>query len=228
MTKLRVAFIIVTSVILAGAVSLLCYAFLIQKESSSLLRDLRALNVGRSTSADAEQFVEDHHKFFESKNCEQSKCQYNFAIQNRWLAALHLEPSAQFYAGITVENGMVTRFGASLIRSMDIYPTFQGSAGMAQKYVELPEHFAQLGHYGSPTPIGKPYLEMVLDSHADPSQQQRAFAFSFRCLTKLGGGCDLPCDYLPLAWQDWKTQLQTGGFPMSDFDQAYPNNKRCQ
>jgi len=33
------------------------------------------------------------------------------------------------------------------------------------------------------------------------SQRQHAFAFSLECFTKPGGGCDLPCDYLPLAWE---------------------------
>jgi len=68
----------------------------------------------------------------------------------------------------------------------------------------------------------------MLDSHASSEQRQRAFVFSFRCLTKIGGGCDAPCDYLPLAWNDWKADLQKGGFPMDQFDQVYRRQSHCK
>jgi len=86
----------------------------------------------------------------------------------------------------------------------------------------MPDHLAKEGHYAFPTPIGKPYLHVVLDRHATDTQRQHGFAFSFKCFTKPGGG------YLPLAWRDWRADLQNTGHPMGDFDRAYPNNQRCK
>jgi hypothetical protein len=60
--------------------------------------------------------------------------------------------------------------------------------------------------------VGKPYKKVLLDSHALPVQRKHAFAFSFRCLTKPGAGCDLSRDYLPDAWQDWREDLRDRGF----------------
>jgi hypothetical protein len=197
----------------------------IQKDASNLLDELTALRVGRSSREDAERFAQHHSKFLTERVCQNSTCNYTFVITNQWLSALHLEPNAGFRAGITVENGTVIRIGAGLARTMDIYPTFNASAGMVEEFAEMPERYGQEGHYGFPTPVGKPYLKVVLDSHANEVQRQHAFAFSFRCLTKPGGGCDLSCDYLPLAWKDWRADLQPT-FP--NFDGVYPGSECCR
>jgi hypothetical protein len=218
----------VAILILAGLLLPMLYAWRIQHQASRLLDDLLTLSVGAASRDDAERIVRLHRNLLANQNCQNAKCEYTFKVTNRWLSALHLEPDAQFRAGITVENGTVVRVGAGLMRSMDIYPTFNASAGMVEEYAEMPKFHSGEGHYGFPTPIGKPYLRVILDRHADAVQKKHAFAFSFKCLTKPGGGCDLSCDYLPLAWRDWSADLQTTGFPMSDFDQAYPNNKRCK
>lgn len=226
--KPRTIFGAVAAATAAGTIMLLFYGWMIRREASSLLNDLTALSVGRSSQDDAERFVQRHHRFLDHRDCDKKTCQYSFAITNHWLSSLHVEPEARFWAGITVDSGTVTRVAASLMRSMDIYPTFRGSAGGVEEFAEMPEHLAKEGHYGFPTPIGKPYLHVVLDRYAADMQRQHAFAFSLKCFTKPGGGCDLSCDYLPLAWQDWKADLQKTGFPMSDFDRAYPNNQRCR
>jgi hypothetical protein len=113
---------------------------------------------------------------------------------------------------------------------MDIFPSFSASAGMVDEYAEYPEYLsrrrAPLPHYGFLTPVGKPYLRVVLDSHAPSIQRQRAFNFSVNCLVKPGRGCDLPCDYLPAAWQDYK-RLEEGEDP-DLFNQHYPNSSRCK
>jgi hypothetical protein len=75
-----------------------------------------------------------------------------------------------------------------------------------------------------PTPIGKPYLLVAIDAKSTPEQRRRACAFSLICLVKPGGGCDLPCDYLPLAWKDWESELASAG----DFGEHYPNRSRCK
>jgi len=212
----------------ALAISLLCYAIVIRSQAEELLKDLTALTVGKSAEADAQQFTERHKRLFTSRTCEKDYCVTGFTVRNRWLSAVRLEPLAEFYAEFTVRNGKVTRIHAKLARSMPIYPTFDASAGLVTERVEYPPQLAgRQGHYAFPTPIGKPYLYVELDSQASAVQRKHAFAFSFRCLVKPGWGCNLSCDYLPLAWQDWKLELQDSGFPMSDFNEHYPNNARC-
>ncbi|HSY91971.1 MAG TPA: hypothetical protein VK812_11410 [Candidatus Binatus sp.] len=212
----------------AAGIALSCYALVIKSQAEALLRDLTTLTAGKSSEAAARQFTERHKRLLTSRACERDYCVTGFTIRNRWLSALRLEPQAKFDAWFTVKNGKVTEISASLMRSMPIFPTFSASAGMVTEYAEYPPHLAgRLGHYAFPTPIGKPYLAIDLDSEASPIQRKRAFAFSFRCLVKPGWGCNLSCDYLPLAWQDWKAEVRDSGFPMSDFNTLYPNNARC-
>jgi len=174
--------------VLVGIILLWLYGLGLQKEASSLLADLSALRAGTSSSEDAERVAKFHRKFLAKRDCQNAICEYSFIITNRWLSSLYLEPDAEFRAGITVEKGTVTRIGAGLLRTMPIFPTFNASAGMVEEYAEMPERYAQEGHYVFPTPIGKPYLHVVLDRHAGTVQRQHAFAFSFKCLTKPGGG----------------------------------------
>jgi hypothetical protein len=211
--------------IAVSTISIWLYGWMIRREASSLLNDLTALRVGTASLLEAERVAQYHRKFLTERDCRGGKCNYTFVVTNRWLASLHIEPVAQFRAGIDVENGTVVRIGAGLMRTMDIYPTFPASAAMSDEYAEIPEHYGREGHYRFPTPVGKPYLKVVLDRHADAVQRQHAFAFSFTCLTKPGGGCDLSCDYLPLAWKDWRADLQPT-FP--NFDGVYPGSERCR
>ena len=229
--KPRYIFATVGALLVILAVTLCLCQWRLQQEARSLLSDLTTLNPGTSSSADAERLVTRQRRFLTNKDCKENSCKYWFEIRNRLLAALYLEPPAGFFGSITVKNDTVVQIGAGLSRSMPIYPSFGASAGSAEEYAELPKWYARYahgGHYSFPTPVGKPYLRVMLDSHASHEQRQHAFAFSFRCLTKIGGGCDAPCDYLPLAWIDWKADLQKGGFPMDQFDQVYRRQSHCK
>jgi hypothetical protein len=212
-----------------GAVVLGCYALFIKAQAESLLKDVATLRVGKSTESEVEQVERKHRRYVVSHESTDEVAITTFKVQNSWLAALKLEPLAWFGTSVSVKSGHVCCISAWLMRSMNIYPTFTASAGMVEEYAEYPEYFSRLGlhHLDFPTPVGKPYLRVVMDSHVSTSQRRRAFSFSFRCLIKPGGGCDLPCDYLPLAWQDWKASLQGRGFS-DDFDRRYPKSLRCK
>jgi hypothetical protein len=219
----------IIAVIISMGIVLGCYGWVIRAEAQSLLRDLTALRPGKSTEADAQHFFEKHKALCSNRTCEHDYCVTSFEVKNGWLASLRLEPYAEFYVSYTVEHGQVSGVRAILDRSMPIYPTFSASAGIVEEYAEYPSYLAgRLKHYSFPTPIGKPYLNVRLDSHATRLQRQRAFGFSFRCFVKPGWGCNLPCDYLPAAWQDWKAELHDTGFPMDYFNKSYPNNDRCR
>jgi hypothetical protein len=214
--KLVVALIVVVG---AGGIILACYAVCIRSEAQGLLKGLTALTVGRSTESDVQQFTRRHSGIFVSHRCYENVC--SFGVRNTWLSALRLEPLAEFNVAVSVKDGRVNRISAWLARRWKIFADLPETAGMVDEYAELPRE-----HYGFPTPVGKPYLRVELDSQASAEQRHRAFASSFRCLVKPGWGCNLSCDYLPLAWQDWKMKVRDSGFPMSDFNRHYPNNAR--
>jgi hypothetical protein len=209
-----------------GATVLGCYALFIKSQAESLLKDVAALTVGSSAEADVRQLERSHKRFLFSEQCKDGTCFVTFKVGNKWLSALRLEPKAEFGADVIVQDGIVHGIEVWLLRYMPIFPTFGASAGDVWEYGEYPKYMSHMAHYDFPTPVGKPYLKVVLDSHASQRQRQRALDFSFRCLIKPGWGCDLPCDYLPLAWQDWKASLQ-GGPLWNDFNQDYPKSARC-
>lgn len=211
----------------AGAVFLSCYALFIKAEAESLLRDITALTVGSSTESDVEQLTRKHSRYFVSRESHDGLATTTFMIKNTRLSGLRLEPAAWFGASVGVKSGHAYHIRAWLMRSMDIYPTFGASAGIVDEYAEYPPYERSSEHVQFPTPIGKPYLRVQLDSQASSIQRLHAFSFSFTCLIKPGGGCDLPCDYLPLAWQDWKASLQERGFA-DMLNQYYPNSARCK
>jgi hypothetical protein len=207
---------------------LACDALVVKSEAEGLLKDLVALRVGASTGVEARQFYKKHMRllFEVSSPCDDDNCSRIFQVQNRRLSALRLEPPAKFNVSVSVKSGTVDSISASLFRHMPIFPTFDASAGMVREYARYPQNMLDRGHYGFPTPVGKPYLAVRLDSQATPEQRRHAFAFSFRCLVKPGWGCDLPCDYLPLAWHDWQVQLRETGF--TSFNEYYPKSGRCK
>lgn len=228
MTWLRIcaAFLIL---LVALAVGLLCYGLVIKRNAQSVLGDVSELRIGKATAADVQRVVQRQRSHVASQHCEGEVCKVEFEVDNRWLAALRLEPRAAFHVGVIVNAGAVIQINATLARAMPIFPTFPASAGLVYEYAEIPRASVgdQEGHYLFPTPVGKPYLKVVLDAEASSLEHTHAFGFSFRCLVKPGWACDLPCDYLPKAWQDWKHQIKGAGFPMSDFNRSYPNNDRC-
>jgi hypothetical protein len=212
----------------AGTAVLSAYAYVIRSQAESLLKDLTSLRIGVSTDSDVEQVIQRHRRFVTGQHRDQSSFSTAFKIQNTWLSALRLEPQAWFDAGVIVENGRVSQISASLFRVMPIYPTFEASAGMVVEYARNSSNHVPSPHYYFPTPVGKPYLRVELDSQASALERRHAFDFSFRCLTKPGGGCDLSCDYLPSAWQDWRESLKSSGLGPEVFYEHYPKSTRCE
>jgi hypothetical protein len=214
--------------VVAGIIVLTCYAFVIRYQAESLLKDVSSLKVGVSTAADAQGVIQRHRRHILGGSRDDHSFATAFQIRNTWLSKLSVEPPSWFNASVAVENGKVEQIGASLFRSMDIFPTFGASAGMVvQDAGDATLQTRPSAHYEFPTPVGKPYLRVELDSYASPVQKQHAFDFSFRCLTKPGWGCDLPCDYLPSAWQDWEDSLKGSSLYPDIFYQHYPKSSRC-
>lgn len=202
---------------------LVVYAGILQMQAAAILKGVYALKVGHSSRDDVEQMASRIDRGLWSKECEGGRCDFGFSIYNTWLHRMRLEPIALFQAEVTVEKEIVQRIHVSLMRDTGVYPTHP-SAGKVTEYVEYPDSDWRWKAYEFPQPIGKPYLDVHLNHHATSEQRQRAYAFSLTCLTKPGSGCDLPCDYLPLAWKDWIPTWENK--PL--YTPYYPTRARCK
>jgi hypothetical protein len=211
----------------AVLVVLTIYGLVVKTQAESLLRDLTSLRVGVSGEAEVRRLVQRHRSYAVDQRRDDHRLYTEFRIENRWLSTLRLEPPASFIASVNVQDGKVIRIFAGLFPEMDIYPTFGASAGMVEEDLETSRrHEHEPFHYYYPTPVGKPYLRLQLDSAASEIQRKHAFDFSFRCLTKPGWGCDLSSDYLATAWQDWRESLKGSDLYPTIFYEHYPKSTR--
>lgn len=207
------------------------YAFVIEASARSLLTDVYTLKVGSSSVVDLEQLAARHRHILREHACNTQNCTMAFEICNTWLYRMKLEPIARLRVDLEAEGGKVNHILVMLSRDTRVFPT-SPSAGITEEYHKVPVRLAMpsnLPPYWFPTPVGKPYLWVALSSQASEVQRQHAYAYSLKCLIKLGGACDLPCDYLPLAWHDRQANLEKSGpFGAEGFGPYYPNRKRCE
>ena len=208
---------------------LFVYAFAIRQTARSILKDVYALRVGVSSTGDVERLVARHKNALRKRHCEPGRCSTVFEVYNTWLYRLKLEPIARFFVDVEERDGIVAYIMIDLSRDTRVYPT-SPSAGSIEEYERLPDRMLKFSKppYWFPTPVGKPYLNVVLTNQASASEREHAYAFSLACLIKPGGGCDLPCDYLPLAWRDWQSELEKEGFGAEGFGPYYPTRGRCK
>ena len=216
----------VALVVVLLAVGLAVYAFAIQFEAKSILKDVSGLRTGVSTTRDVQAIAARHKHALRDEHCEPGKYSVSFQVYNTWLYRLKLEPLAGFWAHVEAEGEAVSSIKIMLSRETNVFPTFP-SAGITEEYSAMPDRVSVSTPYSFPSPVGKPYLEVVLTGQATPIQREHAYAYSLKCLIKPGGGCDLPCDYLPLAWQDWQAELEKEGW-VGGFGPYYPNRSRCR
>ncbi len=215
-------------ILLVGAFGLAIYALAIQASAKSILKDISALKVGVSSVAEVEALAARHRGALREQYCDNQKCIVSFEVSNTWLSRLKLEPVARFHASVEADDGTVKFIEVMLWRDTNVFPT-SPSGGITDEYLKAPEHMGDApATYWFPTPVGKPYLRVALTTQALAAQREHAYAYSLECLVKPGGGCDLPCDYLPLAWHDWQAELEKQGFGIGGFGAYYPNRNRCR
>jgi hypothetical protein len=205
---------------------LVIYGLTIEAAARSILKDVSALTVGTSSMQQVDAVSSRHQSWIQDKRCDGPKCFVAFEVYNTWLYRLRLEPLARFRASVTTSDGIVDLIHVELSRDTRAFPT-SDSAGITTEYLTYPVEIRRLGSasYWFPTPVGKPYLRVSLTAKADSLQRQHAYAYSMTCLVKPGLGCDLPCDYLPLAWRDWEAELIKAGW--DGFGGHYAMRGRC-
>jgi len=211
-----------TLAVVAAALAL--YALFIESTAKSILKDVYALRVGESSVSDVKALADRHRGVVSQYQCDEEKCFIKLQVYNTWLHRFRLEPLARFQAVVEAKSGKVDYISVALERDTRAFPT-SNSAGMTEEYLTPPRLYADRAPYWFPTPLGKPYLRVAMTTEATPVQRQHGYDYSLRCLTKLGGGCDLPCDYLPLAWHDWETRVEQDGWAFGSY---YPARNRCR
>jgi hypothetical protein len=221
----RYALTLTALLIALAAIGLAAYAIVIKAQAQAILLDVSQLRVGISSEAEVAHLAEKHRSRATKKDCGPKRCTYFFEVTNSWLARVRIEPDALLQAWATVDHGVVQSIHVFVERDTKVFPS-SPSGGIVEERVEYPKYLRSgEAHYGFPTPVGKPYLWVELDSHATAEQRSHAYAFSLTCLTKPGKGCDLACDYLPLAWKDWEAELKAEGW---GFGEYYPTRARCK
>lgn len=211
-----------------AVIALTLYGFATKAEARRILEDFYTLRVGVSSAAEVSSIVEKHKAHLSWTECRANSCSYFFEVTNNWLSRVRVEPAARFQAWVVVENGMVHNLHLEVQRETRIFPT-SPSGGIVDESLVVPEYYRSGDpHYSFPTPIGKPYLRVAIDAKSTPEQRRRVYALSLTCLVKPGGGCDLPCDYLPLAWKDWESETASVPATVGSFGDYYPNRSRCK
>jgi hypothetical protein len=220
-----------STVILTAALVLVCvvgigYGVVLKRTAAKLVRDVAALTVGKSTYLDAERIADSYSHFRvlswggDPTPCVPEKCFFMFDFSNFLISRIRLVRPAVFRATVAVEDDKVT--------SVDIV-FWGGRNGVHGAFVQEAERSSifKNGPYSFPTPVGKPYLRVFLTPAASPTEKQHAFTIDVHCLATWRS-CDLGCDYLPLAWQDWKKELLAGWLDERSFLISYPQSTRCR
>ncbi len=227
---LRTLFLMV-AVLALGTLLGLSYRFYLEHTAEALLTDVKALRIGQSDFADAMRIAQKYQRFrvegnasvpaspnpaenaFPANTCTSERCFFEFIIDNRPLSTLHLAHGASFTAVFAVLNGKVEYVQIQLIGG----PNPGVSGGVVE---EINPRIDQQPTYEFRTPIGKPYLRIVLTPSAPTPVREHAFAVNMNCLVA-STNCDKPCEYLPLAWGDWKAEMEREGW-LDSLRTAYP------
>jgi hypothetical protein len=213
------ALLALLALVLAG------YAVRLQHKAKRLIALASALRPGTSTTADLKSLAANFPEASTQPGCSQQTCEITISFGNDWLQKLHLEPAAQVTFFGRVERERLRLVMLEVARDTRIFPTSQ-SAGIVQWFDEYDSPDFGDENYRFATPLGKPYLRVVMNNAATSQQKQHAFDFSTKCLVQIGG-CDLSCDYLPLAWNDWEADLRRRGFDDA-LRKVYPKSERCE
>ena len=218
MRKLVIAAISVLAVAVLLVAGYECY---ILRTAESLLADVKALKLGESSFEEASGVAAKYARFrvvgwgsvpasqdprennFPGDICSPDRCLFAFAVNNLSLYPFHIVRCTEFSAEFAVLNGKVQYADVHLHGGPEC--NYGG-------FVEEVNPRDDVDHkaYSFRTPVGKPYLRISLTQQAPTALRDRAFALNMHCMIAMRG-CDEPCDYLPLLWNDWKADLADKG-----------------
>ena len=215
-------------VVLGCAAGIAC-GYVLKRAAANLVHDVAGLTVGRSTFLDVDQIALSYRRFrvqswsaqpTSTETCGPEKCFFNFDLSNFLISRVRLVRPAIFRTTVEIHDNRVT--------AVDIV-FWGGRNGLHGAMVQEAEASSthQLGPYSFPTPVGKPYFRVFVTPEASAIEKQHAFTISVDCLASWRA-CDLGCDYLPLAWQDWKRELLTRQVDDHSFLMSYPQSTRCR
>lgn len=213
---IRLLLLACAATLAVGVLAAFGYRFYLERTAAALLADVKALEVGKSDFSDAQRIAEKYRRFrifgnasvpassdpsenvFPEHTCVPERCFFEFVIENRLLSTLHLARGAAFTAAFAVLQDRIEYSEVSL------YGGHHGNNAGITEQINPRGHRAP--PYDFPTPFGKPYLRVRITPAAPPAIREHAFAFNMSCFVGFAA-CDEPCDYLPLSWRDWETEV---------------------
>jgi hypothetical protein len=98
---------------------------------------------------------------------------------------------------------------------------------MVEAPAEIPALYHESKQYIFLTPVRKPYLFVKIDNCATSLERQDASAFSFKSFTKMGGGLRRSGRSFPASVENWKVEMRSTGFSMSDLKSGLQAEQRC-
>jgi len=228
-TKFGHLFTVLVAVIALGVVGTEVSAHIYRRKAERLLRDVRQLQVGKSTFEDVRAFIAAHGggvSPYDHSGCSPEHCTYDVTLEHYplfmkvWGRFMSDETLYRvfrifsrcglldFSAGITVtiDGGIVTHTDYSvLVRGHD--------AVVLGRHIEefqvIPQYLRDearqrsyfVGYVNITTLGGGEGIESILTPQANPEARNRAYDFDFDCLAKLGG-CSSLCQFAPSAFAD--------------------------
>jgi hypothetical protein len=148
------------------------------------------------------------YSFGPTDSCTNHSCVLEFEVPNNLLSRIHLAKPSLFGATVVEVDNRISYVemmldGAEQARGVGARTTYMLPNTVISE--GFPD-FSSRPPYSFAGPFGKFHMRTILSDSASPEQKRKATAFNLGCLTSVRG-CNWPCDYLPLAWRDYRDAL---------------------
>lgn len=171
--------------------------------AEQLLRDVRRLDLSAATLDDVKRLARKYppEEVYYATPCTDGYCQVSITIQNTWLHRLRLAPQTSFEAFFDVQEGRVHYFEVGFVK---VEGPFSFRARVSEVIPPTEEAFERTFVESC---TGNTHLRSLklVTAHILPSataeEKERAFAFNFDCLTRIGG-CKR-WEFMPSICTDW-------------------------
>jgi hypothetical protein len=189
-----------------------CYGWYLRLAAKHLRDDLVLLSESATGHSDLLRVADNYARFrvpAASKYCRgpNDSCVVEFEISNKLLSRIHLSKPSLFGARVIELNNRIAYI------EMGLHGVEQARGVSAQTTYVIPDtpvaeifDLSSRPPYSFAEPFGKPYMRTIVTNSASSEQKTKATAFDMGCLTSFRG-CNWPCDYLPLAWRDYRNVL---------------------
>lgn len=165
-----------------------------------LLLAMERVSGGKSSANDLIRLATRYDGHIEGVGCTDEQCEVRFQRDNRWLNRLRLAPLTTLDAGVTLSHRQTTRVFAGMF----VVPGRHSSGDVAALAITdlIPDGLEPLTIIFRGAMIERKAFCQI-NSGANASQRQMAFAYDVSCLYRLGG-CRDSTQLVPEWWNQWQ------------------------